>query len=190
MVDARADGRTFVVVRFRGLEVVFARHTRANPGTSVDGVLESTSVRGDAVRYSLLALARGFSSAALDQVLKDLRDDYRADPQVLDRDDRAGVAVLRYSVSVRDLRSPGLQALSRFQHLFGVAWTRVEAGEVSMCGEAPGADLGRRTAAGIREALTTLGVDATVEVRGLSGDDLETYELLQDLMARFPWVTA
>jgi hypothetical protein len=185
-----ATARAFVTVRFPRLGVVFAAHTRGAPGTRVDGVLESTSVQGESVRYSILALVRGFSPEQFQAILAELHARYGSPPQVLERDDATRQATIRYGIAIRDMKAPGLQALVRFQSLFGVPWTRVEDGEVSMCGEAPGWDEGEGAAYRIRQALAELGIDADVDVHKLSPNEGATYDRLQELLGRYTWSQA
>src|SRR5688572_27633425 len=177
-------GPFFVEVRVPGFGTVGAAHTQRVPGARIHGVLESTAVDATGVRHTLLALLRGFSQDQVGALVLDLSRSYGEPARVLDLD-AEGEAVIRFTIAIRDLRSPPLRAMARFQRAMGVPWVTAQEGELLLYAEAPGEEKAGKAVERVRRYLGDHGVPGQVSMRAATADDLATHDRLLALLVRF-----
>src|SRR5688572_13051449 len=164
-------GLLFVEVRIPGFGTIGAAHTQRVPGARIDGVLETTSVDAAGIRHTLLALLRGFSQDQVGSLVADLSQAYGEPARVLDLDE-TGEAVIRFTIAIRDLQSPPLRALARFQRDMGVPWIAAESGEMLLYAEAPNEEWARKAVEKVKAYLSQHGVPGQVVVRAADDFDL------------------
>jgi hypothetical protein len=173
----------FVEVRIPGFGTVGAAHTRRVPGARIDGVLESTSVDAKGVRHTLLALLRGFTQDQVGSLVADLTETYGEPARVLDLSAQ-GDAAIRFTIAMRDVQSPPLRALARFQRDMGVPWMTAQDGEMLLYAEAPTQERAVASVERVKRYLNDHGVPGQADLRPATADDRATHERLLELLAR------
>ena len=177
-------GSFFVEVRVPGFGTVGAAHTRRVPDARIDGVLESTSVDALGIRHTLLAWVRGFSQDQVGSLVADLSETYGEPARVLELNAQ-GEAVIRFTIAIRDLQSPPLRAMARFQRAMGVPWMTAQEGEVLLYAEAPTEERASQAVERVRRYLSEHGVPGQVGMRAADADDRATHDRLFQLLDRF-----
>ena len=175
--------RPFVVVRFPGLDSVYGKHTLLHRGSVVDAVLAGTRVDETQVTYTTLALVRGMPPTAIPGILAELQARYEKPAEVLRHDAATGDLLARYTMTVKDIRSPALRVMARFQVDFDAPWTHIEKGDFSMRAEAASLEQANELGARIRAGLGDAGLAPEVDVRLIGGRELGGWLEMKDLRA-------
>jgi len=175
-------------IRVPGYGTVGVQHTQAVPGSSIDSILESTSVGPDGVHHTLLAWLRGFTPEQADAVVADLGKAYGGGASVVRRDPTGTVA--RYAVAVRDLQSPAVKAMAGFQRAMGAPWTRAAGGRMMFLAQARSREQGEEAAGRVRRYLGEHGIAAEVTLRAPTPEDAATKAHLVRLLHDLTWAVA
>jgi hypothetical protein len=177
-------GPVFVEVRLPGLGTVGSAHTQRVPGGRIDGVLESTSVDASGVRHTLLALVRGFSPDQVASLVADLGRAY-GEPAIVLESTAPLDAVIRFTTAIRDVQSPPLQAMARFQRALGVPWMTAQAGEMTFFSQAPSEARAALGVERVQRYFEDHGVPGEVGMRQATPEDLQVRDRLLGLLIRF-----
>lgn len=170
----------FLHVRIVAPETAFGTHTRANPGSRIDAVVESYDPRPGGVQVKTLAHVRDLPPPAFEALRAQLEARY-GDVQVEAANPEARSWLLRCTAQVPRFTAAG-RSMAEVQQRFAIPWVHAEAGRITLRAEATGADGGREEAGRIQAFLEEQGIEGDVRCGPVPQEDLGAWLMLRALV--------
>lgn len=147
------------------------------PGATIDMISAAATGPPDDRRHVGVAMAQGLNPDDM-RILVTGIEHLHEDLETLQRDERRGTWMGRFTVRERALAGTATLKVLQFQEAFGAVWTHAEAGITHLRARVNDPTHGEELAADMRKDLQAAGIDAQVEVRELGPKDYGAWDTL------------